>query len=115
MLVRSERKAGGAEKSMRRYTVVLTAEPDGSAWNVVVPALPGCLTWGARVEEALLMARDAIATRLDGESAAEWPVPGETVVADVAVPLVEANGTLRVEAAIAPSAASRLTLRRIDP
>ncbi len=91
---------------MRRYTVVLTAEPDGSAWNVVVPALPGCLTWGATVEEALSMARDAIATYLDGELAAEWPIPGETVVADVDVPLVETNGTLQVEAAIpAPSAA----------
>jgi hypothetical protein len=51
------------------------------------------------------MARDAIATYLEGESVAEWPNPGETVVADVDVLLVETNWTLRVEAAIAPSAA----------
>ena len=55
----------------RRYTVVLTPEPDGSAYNVVVPALPGCFTWGTTVEEALAMARDAIAAFLDGEVAAE--------------------------------------------
>lgn len=47
---------------MRRYTVVLTPEPDGSAYNMVVPALPGCLTWGATIEDARAMAQDAIAT-----------------------------------------------------
>lgn len=65
---------------MRRYTVILAPEPDGSAWNVVVPALPGCFTWGATVEEALSMARDAIATHLDGEPVADWPAPEETVI-----------------------------------
>ncbi|HEU0116248.1 MAG TPA: type II toxin-antitoxin system HicB family antitoxin [Thermomicrobiales bacterium] len=90
---------------MRRYAVVLSAEPDGSAWNVVVPALPGCLTWGATIEEALAMARDAIATYLDGEPAAEWRMPGETLVAEVDVPIVESEATLRAETMAAPSAA----------
>jgi predicted RNase H-like HicB family nuclease len=44
---------------MQRYTVVLTPEQDGSAYNVTIPALPGCFTWGATVEEALAMAREA--------------------------------------------------------
>jgi predicted RNase H-like HicB family nuclease len=79
---------------MRRYTVVLTAEPDGSAWNVVVPTLPGCFTWGATVEEALAMARDAIATHLDGEPVAEFSPPGETVVAEVLAPVSETDGVL---------------------
>lgn len=78
----------------RHYTVVLTPEPDGSAYNVVVPALPGCLTWGATVEEALAMARDAIATFLDGETATEWPDPGQEVVADVTVDVEESDGML---------------------
>lgn len=46
---------------MARYTVVLDAEPDGSAYNVSVPALPGCFTWGETFEEAVRMARGAIA------------------------------------------------------
>ena len=46
---------------MMRYTVVVTPEPDGSEFNVTVPALPGCFTWGASVEEAVAHARDAIA------------------------------------------------------
>ncbi len=68
---------------MRRYTVVLTPEPDGSAWNVAVPALPGCYTWGATVEEALAMARDAIAVYLTDE--VDAPSDGEAIVATVAV------------------------------
>ena len=68
---------------MRRYTVVLTPEPDGSAFNVTVPALPGCFTWGATVEEALAMARDAIATYLEGEE--DIPADGDAIVATVEV------------------------------
>ena len=68
---------------MRRYTVVLTPEPDGSAFNVTVPALPGCFTWGATVEEALAMARDAIATYLEGED--DVPMDGSAIVATVEV------------------------------
>ena len=44
-----------------RYVVVLTPEPDGSAWNVTIPALPGCLTWGEMPEDAIANAREAIA------------------------------------------------------
>jgi predicted RNase H-like HicB family nuclease len=90
---------------MRRYTVVLTGEPDGSAWNVVVPALPGCLTWAAAIEEALAMARDAITTHLAGEPADEWPIPSETIVAEVDVPIVAEGPFLRTETSVASNAA----------
>jgi antitoxin HicB len=58
----------------RRYTLLLEREPDGSAYNVSVPALPGCVTFGATVDEALEHARDAIEGYLlvleeDGETA----------------------------------------------
>ncbi|MBC5799983.1 MAG: type II toxin-antitoxin system HicB family antitoxin [Candidatus Eremiobacteraeota bacterium] len=43
-----------------RYAVLLEPEPDGSAYNVIVPALPEAHTWGETVEEALLMAREVI-------------------------------------------------------
>ena len=49
-----------------RYTVVLTPGPDGSAYNVTVPAMPGCLTWGSTENEALASAREAIALHLEG-------------------------------------------------
>jgi predicted RNase H-like HicB family nuclease len=41
------------------YTVVLTPSSVGG-WVVEVPALPGCLTEGDTVDEALAMAQDAI-------------------------------------------------------
>ena len=64
-----------------RYTVVLTPEPDGSAINVTVPAMPGCLTWGTTIEEALAHAREAIALHLEGyaERGEPYPVEGGAV------------------------------------
>jgi len=41
-----------------RYVVIL--EPEGGAFNVIVPALPEVATFGSTAEEALAMARDAI-------------------------------------------------------
>ena len=43
-----------------RYVVVLEPEPDGSAYNVIIPALPEAHTWGATVPEALTNAREVI-------------------------------------------------------
>ncbi len=42
------------------YSVILEPEPDGSAWNVVVPALPEAHTWGETPEHAMEMAREVI-------------------------------------------------------
>lgn len=59
------------------YTIVLTEEPDGSAFNVTVPVMPGCLTWGATVEEAMIHAREAIALHVEGYIERGEPVPIE--------------------------------------
>ena len=63
---------------MARYTVVIDPEPDGSAHNVSVPALPGCYTWGETIEEALRMAREAIASHIAALTDLGEPVPVET-------------------------------------
>jgi len=41
------------------YKVLLRNEDDGT-YTVIVPSLPGCLTFGRTVEEALEMAKEAI-------------------------------------------------------
>ena len=41
-----------------RYTALIY--PDSGAYSVTVPALPGCVTWGATLDEAVASARDAI-------------------------------------------------------
>ena len=41
------------------YRVLLRKEPEGG-YTVVVPSLPGCVTYGDTVEEAIGMAKEAI-------------------------------------------------------
>jgi predicted RNase H-like HicB family nuclease len=60
---------------MMRYTVVLIPEPDGSAVNVEVPAMPGVHTWGRTEAEALDSAREAIALHLEGYAERGRPAP----------------------------------------
>ncbi len=64
--------------SERRYTIILTPEPDGSAYNVTVPALPGCFTYGDTVEEAIEMAKEAITGWIEAAEKLGEPIPEET-------------------------------------
>jgi len=41
------------------YKIHLRKEPEGG-YTVLVPSLPGCITYGKDVDEALVMAREAI-------------------------------------------------------
>jgi predicted RNase H-like HicB family nuclease len=43
----------------RTFRIVLRKEPEG-AYTALVPSLPGCITWGDTVEQALEMAKEAI-------------------------------------------------------
>ena len=52
---------------MTRFTVVLTSDPASGGYTVMVPALPGCVTDGATVDDALLRAQDAIMLYLRDE------------------------------------------------
>lgn len=76
---------------MARYTVLLTPDFEGGGYTVTVPALPGCVTDGQTVEEAMERAREAIGLYLRGEDEASLAVAtdrAEVIVAsvDVAVP-----------------------------
>ncbi|MCD5412254.1 type II toxin-antitoxin system HicB family antitoxin [Thermodesulfovibrionales bacterium] len=41
------------------YRILLRKEPEGG-YTVIVPSLPGCITYGDTVEEAISMAKEAI-------------------------------------------------------
>ena len=41
------------------YRILLRKEPEGG-YTVTVPTLPGCVTYGETVDEAIAMAREAI-------------------------------------------------------
>ena len=44
---------------MRTYRIILTQETEGG-YTVVVPTLPGCITYGDNVNHAIDMAKEAI-------------------------------------------------------
>ena len=41
------------------YRILLRKEPEGG-YTVIVPSLPGCITYGDSIEEAIKMAKEAI-------------------------------------------------------
>jgi antitoxin HicB len=41
------------------YRILLRKEPEGG-YTVIVPSLPGCVTYGDTIEEAINMAKEAI-------------------------------------------------------
>lgn len=72
-----------------RYAVLLTPDLESGGYTVTVPALPGCFTHGETVEEALEMARDAIACYLElpgGSSVGDDRIEAIMATVDVPVP-----------------------------
>ena len=60
------------------YPIAIHKDP-GSDYGVTVPDLPGCFSAGSTVDEAMLMAREAIELYLDTliEEGREIPLPSE--------------------------------------
>jgi len=50
---------GGENMSSLNYRILLRKEPEGG-YTVTVPSLPGCVTYGETVDEAISMAKEAI-------------------------------------------------------
>jgi len=48
-----------AKMKIPSYRILLGEEPEGG-YTVIVPSLPGCVTYGDTVEEAIEMAKEAI-------------------------------------------------------
>ncbi len=72
-----------------RYTIILHPEPEEGGYSVTVPALPGCVAQGETLEEAIALAKEAIALHVVGLREEGEPVPEETdhpqaLVVDVA-------------------------------
>ena len=43
-----------------RFAVVFTPQPDGSAWDVTIPAIDGCFTYGRSLAEARRSIRECL-------------------------------------------------------
>jgi antitoxin HicB len=62
---------------MARYTIVLDPDQEEGGFTVTVPALPGCVTEGATVDECVANAQEAIALYLEDLAAQGEPIPEE--------------------------------------
>ncbi|MBV9259681.1 MAG: type II toxin-antitoxin system HicB family antitoxin [Ktedonobacteraceae bacterium] len=60
-----------------RYTIILHPDQEEGGYTVTVPALPGCITQGETVDEAIAMAKDAIRLHIESLIAEGQPVPQE--------------------------------------
>lgn len=58
------------------YRIWLTKEPEGG-YTVTVPSLPGCVTFGDSVDEAIVMAREAIDLYIESLEAHGEAIPNE--------------------------------------
>ncbi len=56
------------------FNIVLRPEPEGG-FTVIVPALPGCVTYGRTLAEAKKMAKDAISGYVASLRKHNEPVP----------------------------------------
>jgi antitoxin HicB len=72
----------GIDNCMRllSYRILLRKEPEGG-YTVTVPSLPGCVTYGETVEEAVEMAKETIKVYLESlrEHGEEIPTDEETL------------------------------------
>ena len=71
------------------YSVLLQPDPDEGGFTVTVPELPGVVTQGETFEEAMAMARDAIALHIAGLVKDGLDVPIERAAPIVAQVQVE--------------------------
>ncbi len=58
------------------YRILLRQEPEGG-YTVIVPSLPGCITYGADIDETIAMAREAIELYLESLVAHGKEIPTE--------------------------------------
>ncbi len=69
------------------YQINLIPEPEGG-YTVLVPSLPGCVSYGTSIEEATLHAREAIELHLENLAAHGEPIPPGNESAPVFTTLV---------------------------
>ncbi|MBA2449653.1 MAG: type II toxin-antitoxin system HicB family antitoxin [Chloroflexi bacterium] len=74
-------------RQVRRYTVVLTPDPEEGGYGVLVPALPGCFSQGGTVDEALANVREAIQLHLEGIEEDGEPAPEDVTPLLALVPV----------------------------
>ncbi len=58
------------------YRVILKKEQN-RGYTAIVPSLPGCVTYGETLEQAMTMAKEAIELYIESLKAHDEPIPNE--------------------------------------
>jgi predicted RNase H-like HicB family nuclease len=59
------------------YTIILHPDAEQGGYTVTVPSLPGCVTEGETIEEAIAMAKEVIQLYIESLTADGEPIPEE--------------------------------------
>ncbi len=80
------------KKAHGHFNIVLRPEPEGG-FTAIVPALPGCVTFGRTLAEAKRMAKDAITGYIESLKKHKEPIPtdNETLVASLDLEYAETS------------------------
>lgn len=80
------------KKTHFRFNIFLRPEPEGG-FTAIVPALPGCVTYGRTLGEAKTMAKDAIQGYIESLKKHKEPIPtdDETLVASLDLEYAQAS------------------------
>jgi predicted RNase H-like HicB family nuclease len=80
------------KKSRGHFNVILRPEP-GGGFTAIVPALPGCVTYGRTLAEAKKMAKDAIFGYIESLKKHKQPIPtdDETLMASLDLEYAETS------------------------
>lgn len=75
-------------KKILQFNCLFRPEPEGG-YTVIVPSLPGCITYGRDLDEAREMAADAIDGYIASLKTDREPIPSdqETFISSISVPL----------------------------
>jgi predicted RNase H-like HicB family nuclease len=77
-------------KKAYSYQINLIPEEEGG-YTVVVPLLPGCVSYGATIEEATANAREAIELHLENLTAHNEPIPKDNESVPIYTTLVQVS------------------------
>jgi antitoxin HicB len=80
------------KKTYFRFNILLRPEPEGG-FTAIVPALPGCVTYGRTLSKARKMAKDAIGGYIESLKKHREPIPtdDETLVTSLDLELAQAS------------------------
>jgi predicted RNase H-like HicB family nuclease len=69
-------KNGSELMKQLNYRILLREEPEGG-YTVIIPSLPGCVTYGDTIEEAIKMAEEAAELYIESLEAHKEEIPTE--------------------------------------